>query len=818
MSRYFLYPMFKLYSQILFVLLLVFFGGLAYGQQSTVITGRVLDSVSRKPLDYITVSAVDEVNNPLGSGFTDADGAYNLTLKKGGNIRVIFSFVGYSKKEIPVKITAGKQPFKIEDIYLSSDVKSLDEVKVMTTRKLLVQKPGMLVYNAGNDPSNKGGTASDVLRKAPVLSVDSRGNVTMRGSSNIKILVDGKYSGQMARSPADALNMMPAELIQSVEVITTPSAKYDAEGAAGVINIITKKGSKKISGALEAAASNWEQVFNPRFAIANKKWSINTNAHLHRLRMKSTSDYQRLNQENGSTNSILDQHIVKENVAPHGSAGVTVDYAADSLNQVSFGVTSWFGNWPDNSILNSKVSRPDGSILEQYNQVVNSRGKYIGADINIGYTHKFKKQGQELNLLAQFSPSHDNSRYTSNQTSPANALLYRELNSSITINREWTFQADYLQPIGNSDKYSFESGAKVISRKVSNDYNVFGSDDEQPDVLQPIADRTNRFNYKQDVVAGYIIFKFNLPGNWYAETGARVEGTFLTGEFKAGSEPFSRNFTNVVPTATISKKFTDAQTLNLSYTKRLTRPYIWDLNPNANAADPKNIVTGNPKLEPEMAHQAELSYSIALNSGLAFNPAIFWKQTNNSIEDITTVGADGISVTSKQNLAANRQFGLNLSATVPITQVWKLNTNTNVTRLNFKSPALQIISQGWGAEFNVNTTYKLQHGLSLQAFGSYNTRTITLQGYETSNYYYSFAAKKEITAQKITLTLATVNPFTKAVKQIAVVRSSSFYSSSINQEFNQAIKLTVGWEFGKLFKQTESKKIENDDVKGQKKG
>ncbi|OOQ58935.1 hypothetical protein BC343_09020 [Mucilaginibacter pedocola] len=788
------------------------------GNPAGMITGRVSDSLSHKPLDFITVTALAETGNPLASTYTNTDGVYTLTLKYNGPVRLVYSFIGYAKTEVTVQLNANQQTLQVKEIHLAPNLKNLDEVKIMAARKLLVQKPGMLIYNAGNDASNKGGTAADVLRKAPVLSVDARGNVTMRGSSNIKILVDGKYSGQMARSPADALNMMPADVIQSVEVITTPSAKYDAEGAAGVINIITKKGGKKLSGALEAAASNWEQVLNPRLAVANKKWNINANAHLHRLRMKSESDYQRNNIDNGTINSVLNQYIVRDNVAPHGSASVTVDYAADSLNQLSFGVTSWFGNWPDNSRLNSRVTQPDGTILEQYNQAVFSRGKYLGADFNIGYIHKFKKPGQELNLLAQISPSRDNSNYQSGQTSLADALLYKELNNSLTKNRELTFQADYFQPIGNSNKYTLESGAKIISRKVSNNYEVFGSTDADPNVLQPIAGRTNLFNYKQDVVAGYLILKFNLPGNWYAETGARVEGTFLKGEFQSGSEPFSRNFANIVPTATISKKISDAQTLNLSYTKRLTRPYIWDLNPNVNASDPKNITTGNPTLQPEIAHQGELSYSIAFNSGLSFNPAVFWKQTNNSIEDITVVGADGISVTSKQNLAANRQFGLNLSATIPLTSKWGLNTNTNVTRLDFKSTALQIISNGWGAEFNINTTYKLPHALSLQAFGSYNTRTITLQGYQTRNYYYSFAAKKEITSQKITLTLATVNPFTKAVKQTAVVRSSSFYSSSLNREYNQAIKLTVGWEFGKLFKQTESKKIENDDVKGQKKG
>lgn len=787
-------------------------------KSTTVISGKVMDSVSHHIVEYSSIQILDEKENVLVSSFTDTLGIYRMTVAKTGKVKLVFTMMGFLDKTINLSILPNQSAIDLHTIYLIPDPTKLNEVQVTSRKKLVTQKPGMLIYNAGNDPSNKGGNASDVLRKAPVLSVDARGNVSMRGSGNIKILVNGKYSGQMARNSADALNMMPADIIQSIEVITTPSAKYDAEGAAGVINIITKKGGKQFNGALEAAVSNWEQVFNPRVALSHNKWTINANAHLHRLRMKDTKDYERINYENNAVSSTLNQNIVNKNVAPHGSASVTVDYAADSVNQLSLGVTTWFGNWPDNSQLTNRLVGANGSLIEQYNQTIKSRGKYLGADINIGYTHKFKHPGQELTLLAQLSPSRDHSRYTSNQTGMDDLLLYKELNNSITKNKEWTFQADYVQPIGRSNKYTFEGGAKVITRNVKNDYEVFGSTNAQPDVLLPIDDRTNLFDYKQDVVAGYAIFKFNLPQDFYVETGARIEGTFLKGNFISGGNSFSKKFNNIVPTATISKRIDNSQTLSLSYTKRLTRPYIWDLNPNTNTSNAQSITTGNPDLNPEIAHQGELAYSWSSNTGIALNPAFFYKKTNNSIEDITTIRPDGVSVTSKQNLASNKQFGLNLSASMPIGNKMSINTNSNVSRLDFKSAALNIVSEGWGAEFNINATYKLPNDISLQAFSSYNTRTITLQGHETRKYYYSFAAKKEIKSQKLTLTLATVNPFTKAVGQNVVVQSSSFYSNSYNREYSQSVKFTAGWEFGSLFKQKEIKRIKNDDVKGLNKG
>lgn len=747
---------------------------------------------------------------------TTPEGRFELKTANTEASFIRISFVGYVTKQLSVALQSDKS---LKDILLSPTVSQLSEVNVTALKKMVIQKPGMLIYDAGNDPGNKGGTAADVLRKAPVLNVDAQGNVSMRGSKNIKILIDGKYSGQMARSPADALNMMPSNIIASVEIITTPSAKYDAEGAAGVINIITKKDKKQMNGALEAVASNWEQALNPRFSMADQKWNINVNAHLHRLRMKSTSAYSRNNfNDQGALLSSLDQTKIQDNTAPHGSANIAIDYTADTLNRFSFGFTSWFGNWPNNNRLFSQVSAANGTVLESYRQDVDTKAAYLGGDINFGYIRKFKAPGRELALLAQFSPSKDQSRYLSDRSATDDQLLYRELNNSGTRNSEWTFQTDYLHPFGKENKYSFEGGLKMISRNVSNDYRVEGSKAGQPTVLEPISERNDIFEYGQQVYSGYAILKFNLPANWYIETGARLEHTRLNGNFISAGNTFAKDFTNLIPTATLSKKLNERQSLSMSYTRRLTRPYIWDLNPNLDTSDPKNIATGNPQLEPELADQAELSYAISFNSGLSLNSAFFWKQTNNSIEDFTVTDANGISTTNKQNLAANRQLGLNLSVALPLTSKWNVNSNVNIYKLDFQSKALQVDNKGWNAEFNLNTSYKLPGNFTVQAFGDYNSRIRMLQGYKTFKYFYSIAGKKELPSKRLSFTLAFINPFNETINQREVINSKTFISSAYNRNYNQTIKMSVTWEFGRLFEQKESRKISNDDVKSRPNG
>ncbi|MBN8861121.1 MAG: TonB-dependent receptor [Sphingobacteriales bacterium] len=784
---------------------------------SYIATGTIRDSATARAVAYATISLFDTADNNIASTYSLENGTFKTALPQQGQYRLEISFVGYKTREL--EITIGSTLADLGVLLLAPGNDYLQEVRITSRKRLVDQKPGMLVYNAENDISNKGGTAADVLRKAPVLSVDAQGNVSMRGSSNLKILVNGKYSGQMARSAADALNMMPADMIKSVEIITTPSAKYDAEGAAGVINILTKKGTSDVSGTLEASVSNMEQMLNPRLSLSGAKWNINFAGHLHRLRRKSAEITDRNTLSGTTVTNRLQQSIEKDNAAPHGSADLTVEYIINDASELSLGINAWTGKWPDYRHAGTIVSMPDGSITEQYLQDIASAGNYLGADINLAYNRHFKRAGQQVTLQVQNSPSRDLSDYDAVQTSAGKDLLYREINNSKTQNREWTFQADYVHPLNAKGTFHLETGAKLILRNVGNRYAVSASDPSDVHALAPQPDRSDHFRYSQDVMAGYAMLRLNLQRNWFVESGARLEATYIKGNFVYSGNAFDNRFLNVVPTATLSKKLDESSTFTLSYTKRLTRPYIWDLNPNVNASDPKNIQSGNPELQPEIAHQAELAYG--LNTGKAFflNTSVFWKQTNNAIVEFMETNAEGISFTSKQNLAANRQFGLNLSSTAQLSERWTANGNVNINYFDYNSTALSILRSGWGAEINLNSTYKLPRSFSVQAFGEYDTRQVTLLGTLGRRYYYSLAAKKEIKKARLTVTLAAVNLFTKYVSQADEKQRPTFISSVDNRYYNRAVKLTVNWEFGGAQRQRkELKRIDNNDINVQGKG
>ncbi|MEO5976192.1 MAG: outer membrane beta-barrel family protein [Chryseolinea sp.] len=781
------------------------------------VEGVVRDSSTVQPVSYANLNLFDNQRNSVTGALSNEKGSFSLSVDKPGDYTLKISFIGYDTKILPIRILLDTFRLKIAEVLLSPAVTTLKEVTVSAQKDIIEVHPGMLVYNAGNDLTNKGGTAADVLRKAPVLNVDAQGNVSMRGSTNLKILVDGKYSGQMARNPADALNMMPAEIIKSVEVITTPSAKYDAEGAAGVINIITKKGRKDVDGALELTGGNLEQAVNPRIAIAKNKWNFSFHGHIHRLRSKEGSTYLRTQLENGA-NTQLEQKVEQDNTAPHGSGDLQITFTPDSSSEFNLAVNSSIGNWPGDKEIQTITHSSTGSILEQYSQHIDASERYLSSDFNIGYTRKFRTPGRELTILAQTVPRKSKDPYYTLISYESNQSQSQEYNTNEIKNRESTFQADYIHPFSSKGKYSIESGMKAILRNADNNYQVSVADPQQGGTPQIDAARSDRFRYRQNVWSAYMMGKANLKYNWYAEAGIRVEQTEVQGDLLQSGTNFSNHFTNFIPTATISRKINDEHTITLSYTQRLTRPSIWELNPNANASDPKNIITGNPQLKPEISHQAELVYGLTAGSGFFLNSSLYVRQTNNAILSFTQTDANGISTTKKRNLASNKVAGLNFSSSGSITSNWTVNGNLNVSYLEFNSRSLEIVNAGWAADVNLNTTIKLPSKYSLQMFGQYDGRKVTLQGYKSRQYFYSLAVKKEIPNTKLSITLAFVNPFSSFISQRSVINSASFNSEESNRYYSRAVKFTLNWEFGSMFNQRERKKIENDDVNGPLKG
>ncbi|OZI09443.1 TonB-dependent receptor [Siphonobacter sp. BAB-5385] len=780
------------------------------------LTGMLVDSLTSQPVPFASVALLSESGTLITGQTTSESGQFSFTKLITGSYGLKITYVGYQSRSLSgIRITDSQPLQNLGTIRLKALSRQLNEVRISTRKALIEEKADRLVYNAASDLTNKGGTAVDVLRKAPMLTVDVSGKVQIRGSSSIKVLLNGRPSGLLARNLSEALKMIPANTILAVEVMTSPAARYDAEGAGGVINIITKKQLKGSNGNLDVTAGNYVQSLGGSYGFKREKFGLTFSGNTNAEREKTIAEMTRTSLADGQSTGELYQRSYANNVSRGWFGDLSMEYAFDTLNRVNFSMSSWGGTWPGSSTLYNRFQSINPPLTQEYNQVVDQKNPFGNLEWNLGYTRLFRKPKQELSLLGQYSYTFDNTRYVSNQFNLTNQPLYRETSTNLSRNPQWTWQVDYTHPFSSNGRHVFEVGAKLVRREVSSVYEVYHSQSENVTQLILSNDRSNTFKYSQQVMAGYASVKLTNRKLWTLQLGTRLENTKMYGQFKTTIPPFQVDFQNLIPSVVLSKELTPQQSIKVSYTQRISRPMIWDLNPFINASDPKNLVAGNPKLRPELAHLAELAYSVTTENGTYVNLNLYRRQTANSIEDVRTVDNAGVSTTMRQNVARNERTGLNLNAAGEFGRNLKVNGGGELYYAHFNSPSLGIKNSGWLWQVNLNMAYELPRNYSIQANGMYSTGWILLQGRNSAWYDYSLAVRKEFWDKKGSLILGVNNPFTYPFRQKENTQSDTFRAHTANQYFTRSVKLTFSWQFGQLRNSSEEevRKITHDDAR-----
>ncbi|GAB4044004.1 TonB-dependent receptor [Spirosoma litoris] len=810
----------------IFTLLLLGVGmtsALAQALNSGKLTGSLTDSTTTKAVPFATVALMDGTKLITGTT-SDGAGTFLLSNLPLGSYRVVVSFVGYRTKSLPISLTTENPSVQLGSILIAAEGKTLGEVTVAGQKAIVEDKGDRLVYNAEKDISNAGGTAADVLRKVPTLSVDLDGNVQMRGNGNIKVLINGKPSAMMARNLADALRQMPANVIKSIEVITSPGAKYDAEGSAGVINIITKKALQGFNGSASVTAGNLNRGVGTNLNLRKKKFGLTLSANGYQFRNQRESQSVRttlMPSSDGPSQplSILTQNSTADNTGTGGYGEMSVDYDPDSTNHINFAANVWGGRYPNNSSVQNRLTSPTGVELQAFRNDIKFVNPYGNGQLDLGYTKSFKKPGQEFSLLTQFSLMPDNYFYDTDRYSTSESLIYRQHSSNYSHNKEYTFQTDYTHPFtlnGRKDTTSIklEIGAKSILRDISSEYRLTQSmDGISPLVVD--STQSNDFNYTQRIYSGYTALRIDTKRKWNLNAGARFEHTDIKGDFLTTQTKLASQYTNLIPSITLSKSI-KTHTLKISYTQRIQRPMVWYLNPWLNQSDPKNIQTGNPYLNPELSHATELSYNVSTKQGLSLNSALYWRQTNNAIDYISTVDAAGISTSKPQNIAQRKAMGLNVNLSSQPVKNWNLNGGGDIRYVDLFSPALNQGNNGVVWSINMNTSYKLGQSYTLQANGNYSSGWISLQGTNTGFYWHSISAKREFMNKQASLTLGLNNPFIRGISQTSRQSAPTFESESNFYMIRRSVRLTFEWRFGQMSANggKKGKKISNDDKDG----
>jgi ferric enterobactin receptor len=789
------------------------------------LTGRVVHEKTGQPVEYATVALLEQATGKTVDGAVcDDKGQFILTKIGAGRYKVTVSFIGFQATTIEgVTFATGEAVVDLGLIKLPPTVQQLGEVKVTGERELVENKVDRIVYNAEKDITNSGGTASDVLQKVPLLTVDLNGNLQLRGSSNIRVLVNNKPSAIMASNLAEALKQIPADQIKSVEVITSPSAKYDAEGSAGIVNIILKKNNLEgLNGSVNAAVGT-RGAFNSLTVNSHRgKLGLNANVGSNLFLNLARNDSRRTDYLPDNEQSTLEQRGDFTNLGGGGFGQLGLDYDLTPHDALNLSVRGNIFGYTNARSQFTRYTLP--ATTDEYNRDINTHNGSRNLDLNFGYTKTLARPRQELSFLALYTVNKGQTDYDlAQQRYPDGRTLedYRENSFNNNRNRETTFQTDYVQPLDSTQ--TLEIGVKSILRTVSSDYRI-EADSLDGRGFRLVPARSNEFRYDQNVYAGYLTYAFSLGKTLTFKAGGRLEHTRVDGDFMSDQATLQTSYTNLVPSVQAAWDVAKDQKLKLSYTRRIQRPSIYYLNPYINTSNPRNVTVGNPGLDPELTDSYELGYNTYINKS-SFTFSGYWRQTNNSIEAVSrtvaardilpTTDSTRILYTTFQNVARNATYGISLSGSTKLTPKWNLTTNVNFYYVRVKSPTLDLENGGTMHNANITSAWQFEHGWTAQFTGLFNSRQIELQGRSSGYRSYNVAVKKELFQKKGSLTLSVINPFNRQLVFRNDLASDRFTYTDNSYFRNRNLRLSFNYQFGKLENRPArpKKSIRNDDQK-----
>ena len=803
------------------------------------ISGRIVDANNNKDIEYTNVSIFNVYKNKMVEGtITNKNGKFSFKEISVGKYKLSISFIGYQTQEIEFT-TSNKSPnYKFKKITLIPSSKQIDEIEIKETKAIYENKIDKIVYNPGNDVNQSSDDATDVLRKAPLLSVDLDGNVSLRGSRNIKFLVNGKTSTFFASDAATALQMIPADQIKSVEVITSPGAKYDGEGDAGIVNIITKK--KIIDGYKGTLSGSFgsrmnRQSLNLTIGKGNFGVAVNGGAHYSWPRIGKT-EYKRVDwnlDDSSNTRSILERNGETFSQWIGYRAGMDMFYDINAFQSItsslSFGGRDKFNN--DSTEI--EYTGYDPSTSYKYKSLLNSTSVTNQVEFTTDYTKKFaNNEDREFSMAIQLSGEFedDDTEITEN-----NIII---TNISDGSGLEKTFQLDYTHPFGSNKKqFSGNSSAEKIQQKsegrgmhgkkgkggssnVSSNKLEIGVKyiDRDKDFIYSTLEGDiflipeENFNYNQKVASSYLSTQFKLPYNMGLVLGGRYELTKISGEWINDTEvPFTNDYRNFLPNIVLNKKISETNSIKLSLNRRISRPSSYYINPNVGRTDNKNIIIGNPNLKPSLSNQLEFGYT-SFNKMYQGSYYVYLKQTTDVIESNITVEED-VSTTRYLNIGENQKLGFNYYGSI---MVGALNLRGGFNIFQYKSEDVRIGSiEAILYNYNFGGTLNLGNRFKLETWGWFSSPTQTLQGTTDNFSMMSFGIKKDFKNKRGSLGLRVIEPFNKYKIFTTQIEGDGFTQYSNRQRTFRSIGISFSYTFGKLnFKSKRgNSKIKNNDQK-----
>jgi outer membrane receptor protein involved in Fe transport len=719
------------------------------------LVGTIVDEHTGFPLEFAAISVLGQLDDQLiTGGISDIDGKFEMDIQPG-IYTIKIEYISYKARLIEnVEIFPDSKIVDIGSISLSPDASMLEEIEVIAEKSQLQMGLDKKVFNVGKDLLSQGGNAADILDNIPSVTVDLDGNVALRGSQNVRILVDGKPSGLVGIGDSQGLQSMQGTMIESVEIITNPSAKYEAEGMSGIINIILKKQRQSgFNGSLNANAGAPAQYglgANLNYRRSDINW-FTSYGYRHSESPGEGTLYQEYYYDSGTT--YLDQTRDSDRIRTSHNIRAGLDYFFNEKNILTFSgmYRKSAGDNTSNLIYRDLDVNKELSSITTRDEIETEDRPNLEWDLN--FRRDFKKKGQRLNLSFQFrngdeeeSATYEEQLWLPDGTTETDPILQRSNNEE--RQDSYLAQADYEQPIGKDGK--FETGYRGSFRYIDNNYLVEQWDDSQWARMENIS---NHFNYDEIIHAFYMTLG-NKSNRFSYQAGLRWELSDVITLLEETNEENARSYNNFFPSIHLGYDLRNQNTMQISYSRRLTRPRFWSLNPFFTFSDSRNFYSGNPNLDPEYTDSYEIGH-VKYWDKASTTASLYYRHTTGVVERIRTIDETGITNTLPVNLSTENSYGLELTYQVEAIKNWDVNGSFNffnsTVRGDYNGVSYNADRFSWMGR--LTSKWKVWRKVDIQLRGFYRAPVVTPQGNSLSMASVDIGTSMDIMKNNATITL-----------------------------------------------------------------
>lgn len=758
--------------------------------------GKIVEAPQNAGVSFATVALLASKDSSLANGaVADENGVFTIANVTPGNYILRVTNMGYQTLYRPnISVATEANLLDLGTITLLPEAQKLNEVIVKGEKTMIVDDIDKKIVNIGKDMLATSNNVSDLLEKVPAVSLDENGNPQVRGKGNVVVLIDGKPSNLYGSDLPTILQSFPANLIERIDVMTTPSAKYEGEGASGVIDIITKKTKiRGMNGGARLSIGN-KNNNNASGNLSYKAGKFGLNASLSG-QTRATTWERTLSRDNfvTETTSHLQQDGTGGNKGKNAFGRVGVNYDFNDKNSIEAGVNYSRDNNRNNSSILNETSLTHGVVSESFRRLNNSKSNGDNVNFNLDYRLKFAEKDHQLNFNSSYSLGGSDGESYFSQESKIDSLIRNQQNLRDNNRHSLFLNADYTWPI--TPKATLEAG--VRSRTSSNDnINAFYNLDRETNSYVFDNNISNVFGYKDATYTGFMTFS-QKTDLWGMRAGLRVTDYNQDINQISRNQEFNVHFLTLVPSLALTRKLGESSQVKLNYSRRVQRPEADWLNPYTDVSDPRNVRTGNPNLRPEFTHKAEMGYSNYEANG-GWGPSLFMDYSNNAITQIRTIDEAGVSLTRYDNVGRELSYGFETDFSQKLfNDVLKINGSGRVFRSEVVSALAQIDNRTWSYSGNLNAFITLPADFRASAYVNYEGPRAIAQGTRDGVFIANMGIRKDLLEKKATISFNVQDIFLS--RNYKSQLSTDTYSQSSNwHQTNRLVNVTFQYRFGKI--------------------